>query len=758
MPTVFDTIIKIVKPNGDTLLLQNTTLSAAETGLTRSGFQLFTTAATKTSNVGTYNIVLNKLDPNNTTDAAFLKRFSYILLNGTVSIDSLPITIAAQNSNTYEGEQIPNTQFAYHLDGTFKIPDSTSLLNSIGSTHQAQLAKDGQGNNILGLVNGAAVIIDNGVAVQIDNGVAVQIDNGTAVVIDNNLNEFPIVNPQALTIQNGIVTAVKEVKLDATQIKNLNFSTTTPSLQNARGIPYLILTNGTYGTGTMKVVDITQESILDFNQNAAQTTMLKSLSATDKKGLVDIQSYTNGAAVVIDNGVAVQIDNGVAVQIDNGAAVVIDNGVAVQIDNAVEIIVQGGQAYIVTNTHDTIPVRNSNNRSAVIVDTTEVGDGLSQLQSLNVITGLSAGKQFLIPGSLNNNNGNYKIRYTAGVVTINDSRCLLTHTPFKNFGNTTQAPTSLWLNVVTKVSGQLTTPGDYLLFTNAAVTFNFMTPSISNFPIPDGKIVAVTPLTGVIYPRTYFDFDHNTWITEVPINFASTSDLFVAGAIINSSSGFQKLSGNTNTVVVGKFYTNKTFSDQWTYAIAAYQRPQTPPTPPYEFVTYEMLGDPTNVASLKGIVPINGAYRAGTPLPILNYLVQGASGGGGNNYTGSKGSFDNFTACIITGSSITSARSGNVSTEAEAINGASSVQKMQLIPNPASNYITLSFTPERTGNSKMVLYTVDGRKAFETNFGNTEATVKYQKTVDVSKLVTGIYLLQLWTEGKVTTDKIIISR
>ena len=80
------------------------------------------------------------------------------------------------------------------------------------------------------------------------------------------------------------------------------------------------------------------------------------------------------------------------------------------------------------------------------------------------------------------------------------------------------------------------------------------------------------------------------------------------------------------------------------------------------------------------------------------------------------------------------------------------------MPNPATNYIMLSFVPNRTGNSKLVLYTVDGRKAFETDFGNTEATVKYQKTVDVSKLVNGIYLLQLWNEGKVTTSKIMISR
>jgi hypothetical protein len=94
----------------------------------------------------------------------------------------------------------------------------------------------------------------------------------------------------------------------------------------------------------------------------------------------------------------------------------------------------------------------------------------------------------------------------------------------------------------------------------------------------------------------------------------------------------------------------------------------------------------------------------------------------------------------------------------EEIQGVPSAREVQIMPNPATNYIRLSFVPDRTGNSKLVLYTVDGRKAFETNFGNTEATVKYQKTVDISKLANGIYLLQLWNEGKVTTGKIMISR
>jgi hypothetical protein len=219
---------------------------------------------------------------------------------------------------------------------------------------------------------------------------------------------------------------------------------------------------------------------------------------------------------------------------------------------------------------------------------------------------------------------------------------------------------------------------------------------------------------------------------------------------MNSTNGFLKMNGNTNSIVKGAFYSNKTFSDQWTYGIAAYQIPIANGGP---YVTYDMIKNDGNVIST------NGSYKSGTPSPIVNYLVQGASGGGGNNYTGSKGSYDNFTACPITTiSSSNSLSSGNVSMETNVSTESSAKQKMQLIPNPASNYITLSFVPDKTGNSKLVLYTFEGRKVLETNFGNTEAAVRYQKTVDVSKLVNGIYLAQLWNEGKVTTRKIIISR
>jgi hypothetical protein len=37
----------------------------------------------------------------------------------------------------------------------------------------------------------------------------------------------------------------------------------------------------------------------------------------------------------------------------------------------------------------------------------------------------------------------------------------------------------------------------------------------------------------MIFPKLIFDLQNNRWVTRVPVNFASTSDIIVTGAIIN---------------------------------------------------------------------------------------------------------------------------------------------------------------------------------------------------------------------------------
>ncbi|MBK5272875.1 MAG: T9SS type A sorting domain-containing protein, partial [Bacteroidia bacterium] len=265
------------------------------------------------------------------------------------------------------------------------------------------------------------------------------------------------------------------------------------------------------------------------------------------------------------------------------------------------------------------------------------------------------------------------------------------------------------------------------------------TPSIVNWAIPDGKIIADNTVSS---PVTSFDVSHNIWITKVPVGFGSTSDIFITGAIINSSTGFVKSNGNTSSDLNGIFYSNKDYSDQWAYAIAAYQ-------PQFD---YSSIAGPGQVLSVKG------NYSSGTPTTQIQNLVSGGSGGGGNNYSGSTSSYDNFSACKVPGSSGVTSRV-NVSELSENImKDVPDLGEILITPNPASDYINLSFVPVKTGNSKIVLYSIDGRKLFETDNGIIEKGKRYLKKIEVSKFITGIYLVQLWNEDNIISKKIIISR
>jgi hypothetical protein len=345
----------------------------------------------------------------------------------------------------------------------------------------------------------------------------------------------------------------------------------------------------------------------------------------------------------------------------------------------------------------------------------------------------------LVPGS-----SNYSFSFVKGLLTISSNPCLLTPNTATNFGSTANpnTPTSLWLNLTTKVSGQLTANGDYLLFTAGTTTFNNITsnPTVKDLAIPNGKIVADNIVSA---PITEFDAASNTWITKVPLGFSSTSDIFVTGAIINSSNGFKK--GNkANTSVTGIFYSNRYFKDQWTYASAAYQ-------PQFSYSNIDGIGD-------DGVVAINGTYRAGTPLPVIANLVNGGSGGGGNNYTGSSASFSNFIACLQPPTYVSRGASSPRQTIQQNVKESTSTGQMQLYPNPASTTVTLLYVPKQTGTTQTTILTVDGKKVIETNNGIWEAGKQYTRKIDLSRLARGVYMIQVIEKHSVTNKKIIIGR
>lgn len=396
---------------------------------------------------------------------------------------------------------------------------------------------------------------------------------------------------------------------------------------------------------------------------------------------------------------------------------------------------------------------NNNNNNAVIVDETDVdaqnANYLGAMFGISMITGLEAGQQSIIPGILLN--PNFDVTYGIGHANIlNDPNCLYTHSPGKNFGSTTKAPTTLWVNVTTKVSGQLNADGKYLTFKSGLFALSNIDYTLSNgstLNMPDGIIIADATLQPNDLPKTHFEIQNNRWVTRVPVNFASTSDIFVTGAIISSSTGFVKKNNSSSTSVQGYFYTNSsmTYSDQWTYAMAAYQ-------PYFQYTDVDVEGD---------VVAINGTYRAGTPLAVIqnqiSTLVPGGSGGGGNNYTGSTLSFDKFTACPL--NTVISRSAGtSVITMVDSPPDLFEAHSMNIYPNPASNRINISFVPEVTGNSRIILYTMDGKKAIEINNGMAEAGKSYLRTIDVGKLSKGVYLVQLRSGDRITVGKVVINR
>jgi len=585
-------------------------------------------------------------------------------------------------------------------------------------------------NGELRTVNGELVQIVNGELVQLVNGELVPVVNGELVQIVNG-ELVQLVNGELVPLVNGELVQLVNVAAGVL-VQMVNGELV--QIVNGELVPVI---NG-------ELVQIVNGELVQLVNGQLVPVINGELVQLVNGELVQL---VNGELVQLVNATVLPITNGL-VQIVNGELVQLVNGELVPLVNGELVQIVNGELVPVVNSYLSGPGNNEN--AAVIIDSDDINleDGfgfLGGMFSTNIITGLDVGEQKIISGTAANSN--FAFTYGLGTATITADPCLQIHSPFKNFGNTTKKPTSLWLNVVTKVSGQLANEGDSLLFTRSSITFNFIssTPQVSDLPIPDGKIVAAN----VPAPVTHFDFARNMWVTRVPIGFASTSDIFVTGAIINSDSGFQKMNGNTESVVKGKFFSNKTFSDQWAFAMAAYQLPQTPPSPPYEYVTYEMVGDTGDVVS------INGDYRAATPLPILQYLVQGASGGGGNNYTGSKSSFQAFSACDTEPAS---QRTNVTSLTMEEDKTMPLVPQILIHPNPASDHLTLSFVPLQTGNSKLEILSINGAKVFEIDYGVCEAGNRYIKNIDVSKFVSGIYMVRIWNAGNVANKKVVISR
>jgi hypothetical protein len=189
--------------------------------------------------------------------------------------------------------------------------------------------------------------------------------------------------------------------------------------------------------------------------------------------------------------------------------------------------------------------------------------------------------------------------------------------------------TTLWFNVHVKLSSnQLTTNGDYLLFSGGTTTFKGINTSFgSSVALHKGELISASTAGS---PSTSFNSSTNTWITRVPPGYNSP-DIFLSGAAITSATGYTLSGGSNTTTLTGNLSSNKLSSYTWFYGLACYQ-----PT---------FNNSNTGTVNVESNNPVTG-FPAATPTGMTGGLISGGGGRGGSNYAGSTGSNFNFAPCI----------------------------------------------------------------------------------------------------------------
>ncbi|HET9278867.1 MAG TPA: S8 family serine peptidase, partial [Flavitalea sp.] len=418
-----------------------------------------------------------------------------------------------------------NGQYITMLDGQLAtLNSSTNQLVPIANSPKIQYVNSESGIGRLAyLVNGQVVTLSIGSSVPLTNGGQLLITEANSYVkIPNLISGLHLTNaiggtPTLQTLINGVGS---------------------PSLQPLINDSDIEVNNGVFVNGvTPTLQPLINGTIIALNRGtglSTLSTLVNGVSATLQPLVNGVVGISSLSALVNSFQINLAVTNGV---VTPTLQPLVNNG-------------PGGGG-------------TSANNNAVIVDETDVNpltyNYLGNMFGINMITGLGPGVQYIVPGTLKN--ANFDITYVTGKATIIDSTCLITRSPFNNFGSTPnpKSPTTLWVNVEAKISGQLAKKGDYLLYTGGSITLNdiMATDPVTNTLIttkvlPDGMIIA----DAVPAPTTHYDAAKKLWITRIPIGFSSTADIFLSGGVIHSSDGFEKKknNANSNTVLRGIFY------------------------------------------------------------------------------------------------------------------------------------------------------------------------------------------------------------
>lgn len=175
-----------------------------------------------------------------------------------------------------------------------------------------------------------------------------------------------------------------------------------------------------------------------------------------------------------------------------------------------------------------------------------------------------------------------------------------------NFNGTSiAAGSTLWVNSHMKVSGLSNNAPTVLNITNITIAFGGQT-----YVVPDATVTFSPTATSA---STHFDSNLNRWITTVPTSQAG-SDAFMSGLGLMLPNG---LPGGIGTVTMqATFSSTAALSVDWQWSAAAYS---------------EFSNDYNDL----GVLAVDGSRQSGTPMNFRSFVIGGARGGGGSNFTGS---------------------------------------------------------------------------------------------------------------------------
>jgi hypothetical protein len=188
--------------------------------------------------------------------------------------------------------------------------------------------------------------------------------------------------------------------------------------------------------------------------------------------------------------------------------------------------------------------------------------------------------------------------------------CELTKATAAGFNGTAiKVGNTIWFNSNFKASGVPST-GATINFINSTITING-TP----YNVPDGKI---TFSPSAPYAKIYFDEVANSWITEVPLS--GCDEIFPSGLALPVVAD---IPGGAKVTWQGDFIVPQGVSLSWKWSAAVYS------LFPSDYDSLNVKPTHTNSCG------INNSDHAGTPEAVKPYVIGGARGGGGSNFTGS---------------------------------------------------------------------------------------------------------------------------